>query len=154
MADPALPDAAEGLALEAAISDSGDSNGHISDDYDSDDNDSDDYDSDDYDSVDYEDPIPITSIEPNPNYSLEQTITHHARPVLAIAPIPRSHYILSAGNNDDIIKTDQRSGQLVAKSCKAHDGRVWKLAVSPDATFIVTIGGYCSNFVLVWNMDL
>ena len=80
MADPIHPDAGGGLLSETAVSDSDDNNGH----------DSNGHDSDDYDSDDYEAPILITTIEPNPHYSLAQTTTNRTGAVNTLVCLSNS----------------------------------------------------------------
>jgi len=83
-------------------------------------NNSDDYD--DYDSDDYEAPLLITTIEPNPHYSLEQTITSHSKGVLTVARLSNS--IFSGGLNNEIIKSDQQTGQVLKRITNVHANKV------------------------------
>jgi len=97
MADPALPDAEEGLVVEAADSDSEHSNGHDSDDYEA----------------------PLASFEPNPHFSLEHIISNHSGCVTTVGYLLDSVFS-GGGYENEILKSDQRTGQVLKRITNVH----------------------------------
>jgi len=117
MADLISPDAGGGLLSEAAVSDSDDSdesNGHDSD--------------------ECEAPLLITTIEPNPHYSLEQTTTNHTGCVNTVAFLSTS--VFSGGEDNEIIKSDQQTGQVLKRITNVHAHYVWRIAVSTNGILV------------------
>jgi len=76
---------------------------------------------------------------------------NHVETVFTVAITPDNRYIF-AGDGDDIVKSDRRTGEEVKRRENAYFGGAW--ALFTDGVILVSCGYGSTSTLKVWNMDL